>query len=465
MSNFLTEFKNQNKKHLVFILIFLLSLILWLLFYPAYLNADGVVQYSQAITGVYEDWHPPVMAIILHYILLLGGGIATITFLQTFLGCTGIYLLGHELLRDKNVSKKKKTWLPFYILLILILPFSPLPFYLMAFLKDTWVSIGLIWIAYIGLKTTKNTDKNTSYRFNYMLLVLLMTLIFITRYNSIVLFPVFFILLFYNSKRLAPSYSVIPIILWSCLPLLLSVSIQKQFYTAFKIKKLYPENQVMAMESVGALIKDSTTEKYIPYIKSNLTLAYKDAYYPGNVASVMNWEGSKKTLDQQTFNIIDERIKKEYIDLIVHKPFVLVRVKMEGFYNMLKPSVYKYLYHDQLDPNQYGLVQNERFKSLRLGWQRLVSSIHTCRLTSFIGAEHIVWLFINILLLLHLVLKKQVRTILFFLLLIPLGYYFSYSLAATGNEFRFMYPATLLVQIIALNLLFSRENRSPITVQ
>ena len=122
---------------------------------------------------------------------------------------------------------------------------------------------------------------------------------------------------------------------------------------------------------------------------------------------------------------------------------------------MLKPSTGKYWFHVKLDDNAYGLTQNETFKKARLGWQLLANNIHSITLTSFIGGEHLVWLIINVSLLILLISKRQLRSMLFIVLLIPLGYYLSYLLACTGDDFRFMYPATLLVQVIALSLLFS----------
>ena len=423
------------------------------------MSADAITQYAQALYESYDDWHPPIMAIILHYTLSLGGGVHTITLIQILCGCFGIYLLAQELLLQKNTTHSKASWYSFYILIILLLPVSPLPFYLMNFLKDSWIVIGLIWIAYLGLKSVKiHSKKSKQYFYNCTGLIFLMAFLFLTRYNAIVLLPVFFILLISNSKRLAsPGESVIPVILIGLLPFFIYFTVQKQFYAAFAVKKLYPENQVLAAESVGAIIADIENAKYVNYIKENLTPNYKEAYYPGNVSSVMNWEGSEKTLNQKTFNIADPRIKPQYFSLALHAPFTLAKVKFAGFYYMLKPSTQKYWYHTQLDPNKLGLAQNELFKPARLGWQRLANNIRNIMLTSLIGAEHFVWLIVNFILLFVLIKRKETRSNLFIILLMPLAYYFSYLLANTCDDFRFMYPSTLLVQVITLSLLFSRK--------
>jgi hypothetical protein len=423
------------------------------------MNADAISQYSQALTRVYDDWHPPIMSILLHYVFAVDGDVSTLTFIQTVSGCLGIYFLAREIMLVKEAARKKITWYPLYILLILLLPISPLPFYLMNFVKDSWILIGLIWIAYLGLKLTKVTSKKgKSYSLVFTIVVLLMGSLFLIRYNAIVLLPIFFMLLLYNSKRLSnPKESIIPVILWCLLPFFFYLVVQKQFYAAFSVKKVYPENQVMAIESVGALVADLDNEKYVSYVKSHLTPNFKEVYYPGNVASVMNWAGSEKTVNQQTFNIADEHIKPEYFSLVMHAPITIAKIKMEGFYNMLKPSTRKYWYHKQLDPNDLGLAQNETFKSIRSGWQSAADRIHSLMLTNLIGGEHFIWLLMNIALLIQMIRKKQMRSMLFIILLLPLAYYFSYLLAITSDDFRFMYPATLLVQVVALSLLFSRK--------
>ena len=52
--------------------------------------------------------------------------------------------------------------------------------------------------------------------------------------------------------------------------------------------------------------------------------------------------------------------------------------------------------------------------------------------------------------------------ILAWVLLIPLGYYLSYLFATPVHDFRFMYPATLMVQCVALSGLIGGLAQKPI---
>jgi hypothetical protein len=121
------------------VLVLVIAFILWMVFYPAYMNADSVTQYSEGVLGIYDDWHPPIMSIVVHYVHRLGGGIGMITLLQVMSGCFGIYLLSREIMRSWSASPRAIRWYPFFLLVFLLTPFTPLPFYLMGFIKDSWV--------------------------------------------------------------------------------------------------------------------------------------------------------------------------------------------------------------------------------------------------------------------------------------------------------------------------------------
>lgn len=60
---------------------------------------DSVRQYQQALTGVYEDWHPPIMARLWAVLLPLGGGAAPLFVLQVVMYWGGLALLAVALVR------------------------------------------------------------------------------------------------------------------------------------------------------------------------------------------------------------------------------------------------------------------------------------------------------------------------------------------------------------------------------
>ena len=50
-----------------------IALVLWRLFFPGLMSADSIAQYGQALTGHYNDWHPPLLAIVIHRSSAWGG--------------------------------------------------------------------------------------------------------------------------------------------------------------------------------------------------------------------------------------------------------------------------------------------------------------------------------------------------------------------------------------------------------
>ena len=53
------------------------GLALWRLFFPGLMSQDSVIQYGQAITGHYNDWQPPLMALAIKIVLGLGGALGS----------------------------------------------------------------------------------------------------------------------------------------------------------------------------------------------------------------------------------------------------------------------------------------------------------------------------------------------------------------------------------------------------
>lgn len=108
--------------------------------------------------------------------------------------------------------------------------------------------------------------------------------------------------------------------------------------------------------------------------------------------------------------------------------------------------------------NPYGLKINEEFSPIR--WKINALSEETANNWYFIWLSgiHLLWLALNILVVIYylikLLMKKDKYSLLTLLLfLIPFSYYFSYLLAATTPDYRFMYPATLIMQCLIVSIL------------
>ena len=69
------------------------------LFWPGILVWDAIRQYGQALSGRYDDWHPPAMNWLWRHLLALHDGPAAMLALQVLLYWSGFLLLAHAALR------------------------------------------------------------------------------------------------------------------------------------------------------------------------------------------------------------------------------------------------------------------------------------------------------------------------------------------------------------------------------
>lgn len=68
-------------------------------FHWGVITPDSVVQYGQALTGVYDDWHPPITACVWRQLLRLGSGGAPFLIMDVALYWAALGLVAHGLLR------------------------------------------------------------------------------------------------------------------------------------------------------------------------------------------------------------------------------------------------------------------------------------------------------------------------------------------------------------------------------
>lgn len=78
----------------------LAALVQLLAFWPGIMVWDSIRQYGQALTGVYDDWHPPAMNWLWRQLGLFGRGPAPMLVLQALLYWSGFALLAFKRARD-----------------------------------------------------------------------------------------------------------------------------------------------------------------------------------------------------------------------------------------------------------------------------------------------------------------------------------------------------------------------------
>lgn len=435
------------------------ALLLWRVFFPGLMSADSIAQYGQALTGRYNDWQPPLMAIVLHAVFSLGGAIGILMLAQCLAGVFGVRALARAviaLLYGDRIPERRAAWLPLLVLLVLLVPLTPLAFYLMTFWKDAWAMILLLWIGALALDLFRCGPEPK----RLLLLIGLTTLLGLVRHNAIVALPFAGLAIWEGARR---SYRSKALAL-AAAPLALSLVASPVIDRVFGVEKLHPDSQIMALDLVGICAADRAACARLPWTSAHVLDWSSLAHYrPGDFGFIF-WD--KPPHVDPSIRLDYPRLRAEYLRAVREFPGPLARVKLAAFETLLGLDQTFYFFHDSIADNPYRLVLGQRLAPLRQGLSDTAKGVAANRVLRWISGVHLVWIVIDVLGVLGL-LALSLRPggeryrILAWVLLIPLGYYLSYLFATPVHDFRFMYPATLMVQCVALSGLIGGLAQKP----
>jgi len=111
----LTHFKVIIKNPISFSFLVIGFLNALLTFYPGSMSVDSYNQFYQAVSGVYDDWHPPVMAWLWRHLLWIKEGPQPMLLLHLGLFWGGLYLIWRML-------AEKKSWCRILVPMIGFMP-------------------------------------------------------------------------------------------------------------------------------------------------------------------------------------------------------------------------------------------------------------------------------------------------------------------------------------------------------
>jgi hypothetical protein len=422
----------------------LVALVLWRVFFPGLMSQDSILQYGQALTGHYNDWQPPLLAIAIRVTLGLGGALGLLMLGQCLAGVFGVRALATAVLRffQSGMTARRAAWLSFLVLLILLVPVSPLGFYLMTLWKDAWAAILLLWIGALAL----DLFRGEASRRRIALLVVCATLLGLVRHNAVVVLPLAGLVIGWGVRKGGKSWRTA--ITLAALPLILCLAINPLIAALFHVEKLHPDSQIMAIDLVGLCAADRAICHRLPWTESHVRdPAGLVRYRPGDIGFIF-WDAASPV--DKSIRLDYPRLRAEYLRAAWSFPGALARVKVEAFETLLGIDQTYYFFHGSLVDNPYGLTLNGRFASVRQAWMRTAQRVADSPVLRWISGVHLVWLIANVLWVIVLLTRKPYRW-LACLLLVPLGYYLSYLLATPAHDFRFMYPSTLMIQCVTLS--------------
>lgn len=407
----------------------------WLVFYPGLLSHDSVVQIGQALSGRFTDWHPPLMSVVMSLVLRAGAPVSLLLLGQCLAGAFGVRAFVAACLRQlrPEISRTRAAWLSFLALLLLLVPVSPLAFYLMTLWKDAWAMVILLWFGAFAL-----ADRRWGWQI--LLPLALAVALGLIRHNAVAALPFAGLVLWEKTRRSAGRARALAL---GAAPLLLWLATEPLFDLTFNVKQEHPDSQIIALDLIGLCAEGPEVCEQLPYTRRHIRAPDTSFYRPGDLGPIY-WQEPRPV--DPAFFADYAALKAELVHAAREVPLELAEVKAEAFVTLLGIDATFYFVHTTMTENRYGLTLNRRFERPRRWLTDRVGMVAAHPVLRWISGVHLVWLVAGILWIVGLLVAR--RRLLAFVLCVPLGYYLSYLLAAPVHDFRFMYPATLAVQCV-----------------
>jgi hypothetical protein len=452
-----------------------IALLNWLIFFPGILSIDGIDVYEQALTGQFSDRSPILMTLILHFFMGLKLDLAGLTLIQSLLACWGIRFFLLNLLNyfyGQRFNQRQREWLSLGVFLILLCPLSPLLFYLMTFSKDSWTCFLFVWILALALHlqiTRSETTEKVLFK-KVALLFFLTAVVLHVRYNSIVVLPVLVVFVYWLCKRYEKKKQLkffLPLVFF-----FLVFNLLPGFL--FKIEKSHFSNLLMGPDLVGLLILHPELKKELPHtaqhMKENCVAITEEEFNQGRAGYVFGKEMCLR-VEKPERQIVkkgyisfkeDKTLQAEYKKALFNFPLQMFDVKKKAFSAYLDKRMTWSTFDWEIKENKMGLEFNKFFERPRdritVTWIRLVNINGVLWAFSY---HHALWLYGNLLLLLFCLLyylrnKNEKALTAMILLSLPMAYNLSYFLVLPDLTYRYMYPSTLLMQLVILSLVAAK---------
>ena len=450
--------KDRKKLSPSLIISFSFALFTWIIFYPGILSVDSLYTLREASTGHISDARSPFITMLLALLLKAGGSIGTLTLLQTLSGFLGLRRLILAILGSLSVEKIKSEWVTCIVIILLYSPLTPLQVYFATFWFDTWLVILLLWIVALLLELAVETNSINSIkdRYKIFVLIILIVSVMLTRPNSPILYPAL-ALIFFTVLRNKFVSSKASFFLVLC-PLMLYLFFVPFQYKMIGVKREHPERVALALDLASMLT-------YEPTICDNLSLPSCHIVLENFPAEFIVGHGAiDHTLNQGLGRsdpgfvelFTDPSLKRDLFLAASRYPGVYSTVKILNFLDYIRPRD-QYYYQSFIQPNSFDLSFDPRFELARNEHFLILHKVYQHPFLKYFSFVHITWIIVNLvgILFFFVIRRKSQQYKLFALVLcIPAVYYFSYLLAMTASDFRFMYPSLLITQVILMTLVF-----------
>ncbi len=339
------------------------------------------------------------------------------------------------------------------VVCVLLLPVTPLAFYLVTFWKDVWVLLG--FVAVIAISAGGLTRRREGGRLVDLLPIGLLTLsaslALLARHNALVCLPAFVLIAYAYARQrglrkwwgLAAAGALV----------LVAGGFRQGLPRLVHAREEYPTQQLHGVELVGLCAVDEENCELLPHTASHLIMPDWRRYYQFGYAGSVIWE-KPQLLHPAYWQ--PEVVAAEYWRAARLRPWDLAEVKWRAFCGHLGLSRTHYWFHTDIARNELGLQWSVRFARAREAL--LATGLWVARhpVLRWISGVHLVWLVwccgaTVVALVRWWYDGTPARLLVLGWWLMALSYYASYLLATVAHDFRFMYPATFVTQLLLVS--------------
>jgi hypothetical protein len=410
-----------------------LATMLWAMFHPGIMTDDSLNQIQQAERGSYSNNHPPIMAIILHAVVAVKGSVSFVIYVQCLLGLLGLRRLCVALIRLFKVHTVS-NWIEEILALIWVLfliAFTPLPFYLLYLVKDTWLTVSFLWLSSLMLEMIARPSPSAPTLIACMLLIIFACLV---RYNAIPLLVVFCPLVF----LLAPRWNI----LWPIVLVAAYFSVAISLPRMFEIEEEFPTHRVLLVDLVGMAVLQPAILEEMPFLKSTLrTDDYASRFKFGVQGYLSQFMDEKQAMTSDI-----KALRSEYRRVVLKHPITYVRTKIRAFHTLMRPDPvdqpHNFIAGIWSSGQQY--EQNPEYADFRSAFVDRYYRLERDGRVAWLQS-HVFWLTIAAILPVFGI-YRQWRIPLLLLLSVPLLYGMTFVPFNIGYDYRFLLPSTLLLQ-------------------
>lgn len=345
--------KNDVTKNSVDVFFYLIPIVICsvgliltsIIYYPGWMSADSMVQYSQALEGSYGDWHPVLMAWWWNKLLVLAAGPAPLLFQNLFLywSAWALFALG--------LSRQIGWWA------------VPLP--IMGFWPGLLLVLGNIWkdvvfstsiIFVFSLIFFFQSHKKRPNWFARCLMLFFIVLAVGTKPNGLIVIP--FVLYFWAISEFGPLFRRLFLYLFALAGTGISYLLSLLPLIGLKIKIEDSSQYLKVYDLVGISVRSG--KNYLPsYLEKQLTDAnvnWREVYdnYSGNPLFWPPNGGGAMTQDPTNL----EKLSSAWGRAILREPYSYFAHREDHFGIMLgiDQTLGSFVSMKDIVPNQYGLT-------------------------------------------------------------------------------------------------------------